>query len=161
MKSRYFIGIVALVLMAAFMTGACSRTRTIRTDEGEITVSEKGGVVNIKGKEGEVVAAFGEGTKLPTNLSKDVPVYKPATVTMSQVLGDGDKVMLGLNTKDDAGKVAAFYKSELTQKGWNVRATMDMGSMKMYQGTKGSQKINVTINGEDGETNISLAYSGK
>lgn len=161
MKNRYFIALIAVVAMAAFMSGACSRTKTFKTGEGEITVSEKGGVVNIKGKEGEVVAAFGEGAKLPANLSKDVPVYKPADVTMSQVLGDGDKVMLGLNTKDDAGKVAEFYKRELTQKGWNVRATMDMGAMKMYQGTKGSQKINVTINGEDGETNISLAYSGK
>jgi len=161
MKIRTLVAIIAVVAMAAFVTGACSRTKTIKTDGGEVTISEKGGVVNIKGKEGEVVAEFGENTKLPSNLSKDVPVYKPSNVIMSQVMDKGAKVMLGLNTKDDAGKVAAFYKRELTQKGWNVRATMDMGPMKMYQGTRGTQKINVTINGEDGETNISLAYSGE
>lgn len=161
MKNRYLIVILTVAVMAVFMTGACSRSRTIKTDEGEITISEKGGVVNIKTEEGDAVASFGEGAKLPANLSKDVPIYKPANVIMSQVLGDGDKVMLGLNTKDDSAKVAEFYKRELTQNGWNVRATMDMGSMKMYQGTKGSQKINVTINTDDGETNISLAYSGK
>lgn len=158
---RLVVVVLAVVVAAAFVTGACSRTKTIKTDGGEITLSEKGGVVNIKGKEGEVVASFGEKTKLPSNLSKDIPIYKPANVIMSQVMDKGGKVMLGLNTKDNAGTVAAFYKRELTQKGWNVRATMDMGPMKMYQGTMGSQKINVTIHAEDGETNISLAYSGK
>ena len=161
MKNRCFVVFVMAVVVAAFMTGACSRTKTFKTDEGEVTISDKGGVVNIKAKEGNVVAAFGESAKLPSNLSKDVPVYKPASVTMSQVVGKGDRIMVGLNTKDDSNKVAQFYKKELTNKGWNVRATMDMGPMKIYQGTKGSQKIHVTINGQGGETNISLAYSGK
>jgi len=161
MKSRYFIAVIAVVAMAAFMSGACSRTKTITTDEGEVTISKEGAVVNIKGKEGDVVASFGEGAKLPANLSKDVPVYKPANVTMSQVMGDGEKVMLGLNTKDDSAKVAEFYKKELEDKGWKIRNTMNMGPVKMLQGVKGTQKINVTINTGGEGTNISLAYSGK
>ena len=158
---RSFIVVMVVVVAAAFVAGACSRSKTIKTDAGEITLSEKGGVVNIKGEKGEVVASFGEKTKLPSNLSKDIPIYKPSNVIMSQVLGDGEKVILGFNTKDSSTTVAKFYKEALKVKGWKVRNTMEMGPMKMYQGTKGAQKINVTINSDDGETNISLAYSGK
>jgi hypothetical protein len=161
MKSRSFLVVMAVVAAAAFMTGACSRTKTIKTDEGEITLSKEGGVVSIEGEKGKVVASFGEKTELPDNLSKDVPIYKPANVIMSQVMDDGKKVMLGLNTKDGSAKVVEFYKKELAGKGWKIRNTLDMGAMKMLQGVKGTQKINVTINSDGKETNISLAYSGK
>lgn len=161
MKNRFFLVIMAIVLVAAFMTGACSRTKTIKTDGGEITLSEGGGVVKIEGKEGKVVASFGDSAQLPGNLSKDVPVYKPANVTMSQVLGDGEKVMLGLQTKDDSATVAKFYSKELADKGWQIKNVMNMGPTRMLQAMKGSQKINVTINTDGSETNISLAYSGK
>lgn len=161
MKNRSFLVVMAVIAAAAFMTGACSRTKTIKTDAGEITLSEKGGVVSIKGKEGNLVASFGADTKLPSNLSKDVPVYKPSSVIMSQVMDDGEKVMLGLVTKDDSAKVMKFYDKELAAKGWKIRNVMNMGSTKMMQGQKGSQKINVTINSDGKETNISLAYSGK
>lgn len=161
MKTRYFIVVIALVAAAAFVSGACSRTKTIKTDEGEVSLSEKGGVIKIKTKDGEAVATFGEGTKVPSNLSKDVPVYKPADVTTSQVLEDGDKIMLTLNTKDGSAKVEKFYKKELADNGWKVMNTMNMGPVKILRGVKGAQKLSVSINSSGGETNISLAYSGK
>lgn len=177
MKNRYFALAIAIIASATLMIGACSRTKTIKTDEGEVTLDKKGNVIsiktdkgtmtlseegmNIETKEGKAVASFGDKATLPDNLSKDVPVYKPAFVTMSQVLGDGDKVVLGLNTKDDSTKVMDFYKKELEDKGWKLGRSMNMGQTMMLQGKKGSQKINVTINKADEGTVISLAYSGK
>ena len=143
------------------MTGACSRTKTIKTDEGEITFSEKGGVVNIKAKEGKIVASFGGDTQLPSNLSKDVPIYKPASVTMSQVMDDGEKVMVGLNTKDDSKTVAKFYNEALPNNGWKIGNVLSMGPTTILQGKKGAQKLIVTINTDDKQTIITLAYSGK
>lgn len=178
MKKRYIAAVVAVFAVGAVvLAGACSRTKTIKTDEGEITLDKKGDVVsiktekgsitisehgmNIQTKEGKAVASFGSKATIPSNLSKDVPVYKPSEVTMSQVLGDGDKIILGLSTKDDSTKVTEFYKKELSNKGWKVGRTMNMGPATLVQGKKGTQKLNVTINKEGEGTVISLAYSGK
>ena len=161
MKNRYFIVVIAVVAAATFVMGACSRTKTIKVDGGEITFEKEGGVVSIKTKEGKAVASFGPGAQLPNNLSKDIPVYKPANVTMSQVMGDGEKVILGLNTKDDSKKVVKFYNEELADKGWKIGNVLSMGPTTILQGKKGSQKLHVTINTDGEETIISLAYSGK
>ena len=161
MKNRYFIVVIAVVAAATFVMGACSRTKTIKLDEGEITLSKEGGVVSITTNDGKAVALYGAGAQLPKNLSKDVPVYKPADVTMSQVLGDGEKVLLWLSTKDDSKTVVKFYNKELAGKGWKIGNVLSMGPTTILQGKKGSQELHVTINTDGDETAISLAYSEK
>jgi len=161
MKNRSFLVVMVLVAAAAFMTGACSRSKTIKTEGGEITLDKEGGAISIKTKEGKAVASFGSGAQIPNNLPKDIPVYKPADVTMSQVMGDGEKFMLGLSTKDDSKAVAKFYNTALPNKGWKIGNVLSMGPTTILQGKKGSQKLLVTINTDDKQTIISLAYTGK
>jgi len=177
MKKRYFAAVAIVAVCSLLVAGACSREKTIKTDEGTITFNKDGGKfeiktdkgtlsmtedgLNVQTEEGKAVASFGSKAKLPENLSKDVPVYQPSEVTMSQFVDGGKKVLLGLSTKDDAAKVADFYKKELIDKGWKIGNRMNMGPTTLMQGKKGEQKINVTINKADKATVISLAYSGK
>lgn len=55
MKRSYIAAWAAIIASGAIvLAGACSRTRTIETDEGKVTVEEKGDTVKIKSDEGEV-----------------------------------------------------------------------------------------------------------
>ena len=117
--------------------------------------------VQSRAQEGEALLSVGEGTKLPKDLSKDIPIYKPAEVTMSQVLNGGKQTMLAFTTKDDSTKVASFYESALPKEGWRILRKMQMGPATVMMGSKGNRMLNVTVAKEDDGTVISLAFGGK
>lgn len=165
--------IAALAIVAAF---GCSRTRTIETDEGKVTLTEKGDTfkietekgtltmtgdqLKIKTEKGDADISYGKGN-LPEGLSKDIPIYKPSDVAMSQVMGDGKNVILSLSTKDSSDRVKKFYETAMTQNGWKIDRRMNMGPATILSGSKGSNRLNVTMNQEKGGTVISLAFEGK
>jgi hypothetical protein len=151
-----------LVVAAAVVVVGCSRTKTIKTDQGEITISDKGEMVKmeIKTEEGkDIKVNLGEQT-LPSNLPKDIPIYNPSKVTASQMMGN-KKVMLNLTTPDEAGSVTKFYEHRLKEDGWKLGRQMTMGPMAIMSGIKGNKKLNVTINRDDDEkeTMISLIFA--
>lgn len=155
MKNRYFSLAVMAVIATAFMAGACSRSRTIETDEGEVTFTEKGGSIEIKTDEGKALLSLGTD-KLPDELSKDVPIYKPSNVTVTQVMNEGKNTMLGLSTKDNAAKVIAFYEKQMADNGWAGGRKLKMGNTAIMSGKKGDRDLSVTINHDDNITAISL-----
>ena len=162
MKNRHTVSAVVVIAMVAFVAAfGCSRTRTIETDEGKITLTDKTGTVKIETEGGEALLSIGEGTKLPKDLSKDIPIYKPAEVTMSQVLDGGKQTMLAFTTKDDLMKVTSFYESALPKEGWRIQRKMKMGPATVMMGSKGNRMLNVTVAKEDEGTVISLAFGRK
>ena len=132
-------------------------TIKLTTDEGTLTVtgdSEKG-QVNIKTDDGETIE-MSYGTKtIPDNFPKDVPVYSPSQVKMTQVVDDNRSVV-SLTTSDDISKVVAFYKKELVQQGWTIKNELTRGPMAVIQGEKEKRIINLTVNKKDNITAISL-----
>jgi hypothetical protein len=171
MKKRYFTAAMATVAAAALIMGACSRSKTIETDEGKVTFTEKGDMVKIETEEGSLTikgdqlnvqteegnALLSLGTdKLPEDLSKDVPIYKPSKVTMTQVMNEGKNTLLGLSTGDDATKVIAFYEKQMADNGWTGGRKLKMGNTAMMSGKKGDRDLSVTINHDDDITAISL-----
>lgn len=162
-------------LFTFFMLGSCNREQSIETDEGKMTVKEEGekikvtteegtitmsgdeekGQIAIKTEEGETLNVSYGKDSIPDNFPKDVPVYSPAAVKMTQIIDDS-KSVISLGTKDDVSKVAAFYKKELPAKGWNVKNEMSMGNMSLLHVQKGNRALNVTVNKSDEETIISM-----
>jgi len=132
-------------------------TIKVTTDEGTLTVTgdaEKG-QVNIKTDDGETIE-MSYGTKtIPDNFPKDVPVYSPSQIKMTQVV-DENKSVISLTTSDEMAKVAAFYKKELAEQGWTIKNEMNMGVMSLIQAVKENRSLNLTVNKKDGETTISL-----
>mgnify|MGYP001817808801 FL=1 len=132
-------------------------TIKVTTDEGTLTVTgdaEKG-QVNIKTDDGETIE-MSYGTKtIPDNFPKDVPVYSPAQVRMTQVV-DENRGVISLSTSDEIEKVTAFYKKELVEQGWTIKNEMTMGAMSLIQAEKEKRSFNLTVNKKDGETIVSL-----
>ena len=132
-------------------------TIKVTTDEGTLAVTgdaEKG-QVNIKTDDGETIE-MSYGTKtIPDNFPKDVPVYSPAQVRMTQVV-DENRGVISLSTSDDIEKVTAFYKKELVEQGWTIKNEMTMGAMSLIQAVKENRSLNLTVNKKDDETAVSL-----
>ena len=169
-----------VIILACFTLSACSREKSIETPQGKVTVKEKGGKfevknenedvtvegdenqgqVKIKTKDGESIISYNKN-KLPDNFPKDIPVYSPAQVQMTQIMENGKNVMASLNTDDDPGKVIQFYKKAFSQAGWEVKGEMNMGNTSLLQGEKGAKELNVTVNREQEKTVIALVLSEK
>jgi hypothetical protein len=177
MKKRHIASAVAVIaVFAVFAAFGCSRTKTIETDEGKITLTEKGDTfkietdkgtltmtgdqLKIKTEKGDADISYGKGN-LPEGLSKDIPIYKPSDVAMSQVMGGGKNVILSLSTRDSTDQVKKFYETAMTQNGWKIDRRMSMGPATVLSGSKGSSRLNVTLNKDEGSTIISLAFEGK
>jgi hypothetical protein len=171
-----FFAILSIcAVLTVLALGSCNREQSFETDEGKVTVKKEGekikvttdegtltmsgdeekGQVAIKTEEGETLNVSYGKDSLPDNFPKDVPVYSPASVKMTQILDDS-KSVISLGTQDDVSKVAAFYKKELPAKGWSVKNEMSMGNMSLLHVQKGNRALNVTVNKSDEETIISM-----
>jgi len=146
-KQFYFLPIFFISITLTMVTlGSCSREKSFETDEGKVTVKKEGKKMKIKTKEG-IITMTGEGEegqvdikaegrekftvsykkgKLADSFPKDVPIYSPSKVAVSQVMGDGKSVLAKLTTPDDPSMVANFYKKRLPKEGWEIKNEMDM-----------------------------------
>lgn len=179
MKKRFYYSVLILVISCiALSLVSCSSERSSETPGGKITVKESQDGVEVKSKDGSVIIKGNENSghikiktdegedievtynkdKLTEGFPKDVPIYSPSRVTMSQVL-KGKNAVATLSTKDDTSKVALFYKNALPEKGWSIEGEMDMGGMVILQGKKGKNILNVSVVKGDAETNITLAIT--
>ena len=154
MKKR-IITLGILILAAAVIVVGCSRTKTIKTDEGEITFTEKGDKLEIKTSEGSLTIGKNE---IPDGFPKDVPIYKPSTIAISQVMDDKN-FMLNLTTPDEMGTVTKFYENKLKKNGWTIGNRMNLGPASIMSSTKGNKELNITINRDEKITIIALIVS--
>ena len=137
-------------------------TIKVTTEEGTLTVTgdSQKGQVNIKTDDGETIEmSYGTDT-IPDNFPKDVPIYTPSQVKMTQVI-DENKSVLSLATSDEVSKVTAFYKKELEEQGWTIKNEMAMGNMSLLQGEKEGRVLNLTINQKENETAIAVVVGTK
>jgi hypothetical protein len=172
--------IFLLIILTCFATAGCSNEKSYETGQGKVTVKEDGkkfevknedegvtvegdetqGQVKIKTKDGESIISYNKN-KLPDNFPKEIPVYSPASVQMTQNMENGKNVMASLTTDDDPGKVMQFYKKAFNQAGWEVKGEMNMGNTSLLQGEKGGKELNVTVNRDQEKTVIALVLSDK
>ncbi len=132
----------------------------VRSEDGSVTIqgNEKTGRIKIKTEEGEDLEVSYNKNQLTDDFPKDVPVYSPAKVTMSQVLREKN-AMASLSTQDDTTKVATFYKEAMPKEGWSLEGEMNMGAMIILQGKKGKNLLNISIVKGEEETSITMAVT--
>lgn len=177
---RHVLHISLVIIVACFTLSTCTREKSVETPQGTVTVKEKGGKVKVKNenedvtvvgdenqgqvkiktKDGESTISYNKN-KLPDNFPKDIPIYSPAHVQMTQIMENGKNVMASLNTDDDPGKVIQFYKKAFSQTGWAVKGEMNMGNTSLLQGEKNKKELNVTVNRDQDKTVIALVLSEK
>jgi hypothetical protein len=177
-QSLYYSVLIGLFIV--FNVSGCSREKSVEIDKTKISINDSGktievknedeevkvegddnqGQVKIKTKNGESTIAY-SNNKLADGFPKDIPIYEPATVQMSQIMDSGKTIMASLKADDDTDKVVQFYKKALPEAGWAVKGEMNMGSTALLQGEKGGKELNVTVNKEQGKTVISLVEGNK
>ncbi|MCC6143999.1 MAG: hypothetical protein IT368_09350 [Candidatus Hydrogenedentes bacterium] len=113
--------------------------------------------MKVTGEEGGMSITAGEGTKLPENMPKDVPVYPGIQVQMATSVSEKEGIMVqGLST-DAIEKVTAFYKKETADKGWAEAMSMNMAEgQQMLNYTKEGRILNVMLIKQDDGTQISV-----
>lgn len=182
MDRRIFgLALFCLTILAQLTMVSCSREKTIETDKGKVTINEQGkkidvktedgsltmtgddqkGEIDIKTEEGETIHVSYGKHKLPDDFPKDVPIYSPSEVAVSQVIDEEKSIMVTLSTKDEPSAIARFYKEKLPKNGWSIKSEMSMGDMVIVQGEKGEKVLNVTVNKNEEKTMIALVIGKK
>ena len=143
---------VGAALSLLFIASACSHSRTIKTQDGSVTVEQgKNGANSSLHAEGK------DGTSLDINTGKaitdyptDVPLYSGKS-TMDMKSGEKHARTVILQTPDSIGKISDFYKSELESKGWKVETTLTTERMAMYKASKDNREMVVQIGTDNGQ----------
>ena len=177
-QSLYYSALIGLCMV--FYGSGCGSEKSAEIDKTKISINDSGktievknedeevkvegddnqGQIKIKTKNGESRIVYGNN-KLADGFPKDIPIYQPSTVQMSQIMESGKTIMASLTADDDIEKVVQFYKKALPEAGWKVSGEMTMGGTALIQGEKGEKELNVSVNREEGKTVISLVEGNK
>lgn len=96
---------------------------------------------------------------IPSSFPKDFPLY-PGMKLLSSMAGSGKTsdsgYWLTFSTPDSFDTVSAYYKSELTKKGWKEQGTFTSGSSltTAVSNAKYSGSLSITRESDSKETNV-------
>ncbi len=155
-----FVGLMILGTIAvSVFVGSIfnSATKNIKVD-GD---GDKGSVT-IKSTDGSTTATYGNDASLPEGFPSDVPIYEPSTIVYATKTGN-NRFSASAKTSDSASQVLAFYKADLSDKGWTNthESSYGQGSILTYE--KDDTLLSVSVSTQDTEesekTFISLGVS--
>jgi hypothetical protein len=152
MSSKVRLGI-ALVLVAMLAVGAAGcqaiAEKAVSTGLEKATgvkVDESGKSVTITGKDGKSATITGSEGELPADLPSDVPTYEGTVKSGGTMEGNGAKTWtFTIIGSSDVKTVAAWYKDELTKKGWTVDSSTVMESDGKASGGVSAKKGDLSI----------------
>jgi hypothetical protein len=124
---------------------ACTPSHTVYTNNGTVTVTDKGkdsGSVHVETKEGASLDI--NSGKAITDYPSDLPLYSGKSMMDMKDETKHSRVVL-IQTADSLDKIVAFYKSELDGKGWKTETSMTTPDMTMLVVTKGNRKAVIQI----------------
>ena len=127
---------------------ACSRSHTVTTADGKVSYQEKGkgvGTVTVTGKDGQTATLNFNQNKVPDDYPKDVPIYSPAKIVMSQSISEEKARNLMLESPDALDKIVDFYKKGLDSNGWKTESTMTTAQLTMLTATKDQRQLMLQI----------------
>ncbi|HUM05062.1 MAG TPA: hypothetical protein VLT90_06355 [Terriglobales bacterium] len=156
-----------ITLVCITLTVGCSRSKTVSTPGGKVTVEEGGksgeSAVTITGNNGEKLTFNSAGAKLPDDYPKDVPVASGAKVVMSASVNNSNQngSNLVLESSDNMDNLVSFYKKGLTDNGWKINATVTQDKMTMLAASKDTRAISVHIQQEEGKSTITQTVGTK
>jgi hypothetical protein len=156
-----------VVIFLVLLVPGCSRSKTVSTPNGDVKVEESGkagqSAVTVTGKNGETMTINSEGSKLPDDYPKDVPVASGAKIVMATSVNNADNKgsSLVLESADSFDKTVAFYKKGLADNGWNVDATILGEKMTILTAAKDSRQLVVQIGESEGKCSVTQSLGVK
>ena len=132
---------------------------------GKVDINSKSGTVTVKGENGSTYQAT-SSNKLPDDFPKEVPFFKPNTVTASaSTTSDGKKGWyVSADTTSKAEDVAKFFKDEFAKSDWANNSTYDSGNDGLISTENTKTNISVSIvysTSDTGKVSINYTVSQK
>lgn len=108
---------------------------------------------------GTVAIQSGEGTKVPADFPKDVPLYDGLAVlqAMSDTASGMFNVTGGVAAAPDA--VMAFYKEKTAAQGWTETMSMNAGDMQTLMCEKDDRALSVMVSKDGEKATLSVSVS--
>jgi hypothetical protein len=147
-----------------FVAAACSRTHSVSTAEGQVSYQEKGkdaGTVTVTGKDGQTATLNFNQNKVPDDYPKDVPIYTPSKIVMSQSVSQENARNLVLESPDALDKIVDFYKKGLESNGWKTESTMATAQLTMFTATKDKRELTLQISDSSGKRSVMQILADK
>ncbi|EKD41212.1 MAG: hypothetical protein ACD_73C00801G0002 [uncultured bacterium] len=120
----------------------------------DVNLGDKGFVIKDE-KSGEEFSIKADN-KIPADFPKDIPVFSPAAVVSSMVMGGMQ--MLTLETSAPLDEVSQFYKTKLSEAGWQSPFSGSFAQdtqASLYQ--KENRQLTLSISTQEGKTMIVLS----
>jgi len=155
----------ALLVTGLLCAGAaCSRSHTVTTADGKVSYQEKGkdaGTVTVTGKDGQTATLNFNQNKVPDDYPRDVPIYTPSKVVMSQSTTEQNTRNLMLESPDGMDKIVDFYKKGLDSNGWKTESNITTAQLTMLTATKDQRQLTLQITGNDGKRGVMQILTDK
>jgi hypothetical protein len=133
-----------MLMAAALLVAGCGggTTTTVATPEGTMSVNQVGNEVTVRNEEtGQVVTS---GTGMPADFPAEF-VY-PAALEVLHTFSDNQGAMsASIKTGDAPEKVISFYQHAAASGGWQVEATLDLGTSRFLTGQRGSTGFAIEV----------------
>jgi hypothetical protein len=159
----------AVVLVALALTASgCGKLREklfekkVEQATGSKVTVDESGRVNLLSKDDaghETHVQFGDGTSLPADFPKAVPIFPGAKVIAVVSMGRKDAYLVTLDTTAPAEDVSAYYKKNL--KGFKGESDIALGKTRMLTlAEPGGLNVSLTITpSDDGKTGVQITTS--
>jgi len=155
----------ALLAASLLLAGAaCSRTHTVTTADGKIAYQEKGkdaGTVTVTGKDGNTATLDFNQNKVPDGYPKDVPIYSPSKIVMSQSVSQENARNLMLESPDALDKIVDFYKKGLDSNGWKTESTVNTAQLTVLTAAKDQRALMLQISDNGDKRGVMQVLSDK
>jgi hypothetical protein len=141
-----------------------SPRRPVATADGKVSYQDKGkdaGTVTVTGKDGKTATLSFNQNKVPDDYPKDVPIYSPSRVVMSQSVSDKNARNLMLESTDASDKIVDFYKKGLDGNGWKTESTMTTAQLTILTSSKDQRQVVLQITDGGAKRSVMQVVSDK
>ncbi len=114
------------------------------------------------GKSGSSQGAAGtvQQGKLPDNFPKDIPLPPGAKIDSSGSISGGSDLTVLFSTDQSVADAIQFYKTQLTQQGWQVNDSFSAtASGGLLLAKKNAQALSVAVSSTAGKTDVLLTLA--
>lgn len=162
------LALLPIVASLALETTACKRAAERMKEKaierqtgGQVNIDSKGGTTIITSDAGTFVA--GNGTKVPDDFPKTIPVYPGAKVDLAAKANNPNGKpawTLTLETGDSKDQVVAFYEAKMT--GFKNASDMSLGDTDMSVWQSAGYDVTLMVNAAGNrKTAITISAAGK
>jgi len=170
MARWWTMAFAALALVLVSSCGPCGEKASEQIAEGVIEKAIEtgsGGEVDVEISEdqehmkitaGEGSMEIGEKVEVPKDFPKDIPLYPGATAKMAMSRDEAGQIV-SLQSKDKMEKIAEFYKTKMTEGGWESVGEMTMPNYRMFNYKKSDRNAQIILTAEPEATAINISHS--